>query len=115
MKLYGILNCNTVKTARVWLTEHAVNYDFHNFKKHGLTAERVQNWLTQVPWETLINRKGLTWRGLSEAEKLAVCDADTALALMLAKPSVIKRPILEQSDRVLCVGFDSDTYQRATR
>lgn len=115
MKLYGIPNCNTVKTARVWLADHTVTYVFHDFKKNGLTAECVQNWLAQVPWETLVNRKGLTWRGLSEAEKLAVCDADTALALMLTKPSVIKRPILEQAGRVLCVGFDSDTYQRVTR
>lgn len=115
MKLYGIPNCNTVKTARVWLVDHTVDYTFHDFKKHGLTAECVQNWLAQVPWETLVNRKGLTWRGLSDTEKAAVCDDASALTLMLAKPSVIKRPILEQDGKVLCVGFDEATYLAASR
>ena len=110
MKLYGIPNCNTVKQARIWLAEHGVAYNFHDFKKHGVTAEWLQAWLAQVPWETLVNRKGLTWRGLSDAEKQAVCDADSALALMLTKPSVIKRPVLEQDGKVLCVGFDAATY-----
>ncbi len=110
MKLYGIPNCNTVKSARVWLAEHGVEYDFHDLKKHGVTAELLQAWLAQVPWETLVNRKGLTWRGLADAEKQAVCDADSALALMLAKSSVIKRPVLEQDGKILCVGFDATTF-----
>lgn len=110
MKLYGIPNCNTVKKSRDWLAAHQIKVAFHDFKKQGLTAEIAQNWLTQCGWETLINRKGLTWRGLTDAEKAAVCDNVSALALMLAKTSVIKRPILEQDGKVLCVGFDEATY-----
>ncbi|MFY9260478.1 MAG: ArsC family reductase [Gallionella sp.] len=108
--LYGIPNCNTVKKSRDWLADHAVEYAFHDFKKHGLTAEIAQNWLTQCGWEALINRKGLTWRGLTDAEKAAVCDNTSALSLMLTKTSVIKRPILEQDGKVLCVGFDEAKY-----
>lgn len=110
LKLYGIPNCNTVKKARDWLAAHQINVMFHDFKKQGLSTEIAQNWLAQCDWEVLINRKGLTWRGLSEVEKAAVCDDDSALTLMLAKSSVIKRPILEQDGKVLCVGFDEEKF-----
>lgn len=112
MKLYGIPNCNTVKKARDWLTQHDISIEFHDFKKHGLSAETAQNWLQQTEWDRLINRNGLTWRGLDEQRKRQVCDKPSALALMLEKTSVIKRPILEQDGKLLNIGFDADAYTR---
>lgn len=107
--LYGIPNCDTVKKARTWLAEHGHAYTFHDFKKQGLNRDTVQGWLAQVDWEVLVNRKGTTWRGLSDQQKAAVVDADSALALMLASPSVIKRPVLNLGGRVT-VGFKPEHY-----
>ena len=112
MKLYGIPNCNTVKKAREWLDQHGVAYEFHDFKKHGLDAQTAENWLTQHPWEKLVNRAGMIWRNLTEVEKSAVTDNASAVNLMLNKTSVIKRPILEDGNKVLALGFDETTYQQ---
>jgi len=112
MKLYGIANCSTVKKARDWLKEHDISVEFHDFKKHGLSAEVAQNWLQQLAWERLLNRSGLTWRGLDQARQAQVCDPSSALALMLEKTSVIKRPLLEHDGKLLHVGFDHDAYTR---
>ena len=111
-KLYGIPNCSTVKKARVWLAQHGVDVEFHDFKKHGLDGAIARNWLQQTDWTRLINRSGLTWRGLPEQRKQKVHDAPAALALMLEKTSVIKRPVLEQNGKLLYVGFDEAEYSR---
>ena len=105
--LYGIPNCDTVKKARAWLTEHGVEYDFHDFKKHGVPDKALDVWLEAVGWEVLVNRKGTTWRTLDEAERAAVCDAASAKALILAQASVIKRPVAEWDDGSVTVGFDA--------
>jgi len=110
LKLYGIANCNTVKKARDWLSQHDINVEFHDFKKRGLDAETVQNWLNQRAWSELINRKGLTWRGLSDEQKQQVTDNSSALTLMLEKTSAIKRPLLEQGGKLLSAGFDANVY-----
>jgi len=110
MKLYGIPNCNTVKKARDWLAQHRIPVEFHDFKKRGLDEATAQNWLQQSDWTRLINRSGLTWRGLPEQRKQLVLDAPAALALMLEKTSVIKRPLLEQNGKLLHVGFDEASY-----
>jgi len=110
MKLYGIPNCNTVKKARAWLDEHGVEYDFHDYKKQGADRAMLESWLEQMPWEKLVNRAGTTWRGLSDAEKAAVVDNVSAAALMITKPSVIRRPVIIDGTRILAVGFDSETY-----
>lgn len=110
MRLYGIPNCNTVKKARDWLAGHHIAVEFHDFKKHGLDAETAQNWLQQTDWTRLINRSGQTWRGLPEQRKQLVQDVPSALALMLEKTSVIKRPVLEQNGKLLHVGFDEAAY-----
>ncbi|HEY0665602.1 MAG TPA: ArsC family reductase [Gallionella sp.] len=110
MKLYGIPNCNTVKKARDWLVRHDIAVEFHDFKKHGLDSATAQNWLKQADWTRLVNRSGLTWRGLSEQRKQEVSDDASALSLMLEKPSVIKRPVLEQNGRLLHIGFDETAY-----
>ena len=112
MKLYGIPNCNTVKKARDWLDSHGVAYDFHDFKKQGLDSKTAENWLTQSPWEKLVNRAGMTWRNLGDAEKSAVTDNASAMNLMLSKTSVIKRPILEDGTKILALGFDETIYQQ---
>lgn len=112
MKLYGIPNCNTVKKARDWLAQHAIAYEFHDFKKLGLDTATAQTWLQQQPWEKLINRSGMTWRNLSEAEKQGVTDASTALSLMQSKTSVIKRPVLVKDQQILTLGFSEAEYQR---
>lgn len=112
MKLYGIANCSTVKKARDWLKEHDISVEFHDFKKQGLSVEVAQNWMQQTEWERLVNRNGLTWRGLDEFRKQQVSDKTSALALMLEKHSVIKRPLLELDGKLLHVGFDTDAYTR---
>ena len=111
MKLYGIPNCNTVKKARDWLDAHNITYEFYDFKKQGIDEATIHSWLTQHPWEKLINRAGLTWRGLDEATKSGITDNASATALMQAKTSVIKRPILEKNDQVLALGFSENEYQ----
>lgn len=111
LKLYGIPNCNTVKKARNWLDGNGLAYTFHDFKKQGVSQQLLENWLTKVPYEKLINRAGLTWRGLDEATKISVIDNATAMQLMQAKTSVIKRPILENGDKILHLGFDEATYK----
>ena len=112
MKLYGIPNCNTVKKARDWLAHHAIAVEFHDFKQHGLDATIAQGWLEQTDWSKLINRSGLTWRGLPENRKQQICDNAAALALMLEKPSVIKRPLLTQNTKLLHVGFEPAAYSK---
>lgn len=110
MKLYGIPNCNTVKKARDWLAAHDIPVEFQDFKKQGVSEADLINWLKQVPQEKLINRAGLTWRGLDEETKNSIIDDASAIALMQAKTSLIKRPILVKNDVVLCTGFDENRY-----
>lgn len=109
--LYGIPNCDTVKKARVWLDQHAVAFAFHDYKKAGIDRERVEAWVGEHGWETMLNRAGTTFRALPEADK-ADLGADKAIALMLANPSMIKRPVLDLGDRTL-VGFKPDIYAAA--
>jgi arsenate reductase len=112
LKLYGISNCNTVKKARDWLENHDATYEFHDFKKLGVSQQLLENWLTQVSHEKLINRAGLTWRGLEDGVKNNIIDNTSAIALMQTKTSVIKRPILEKNGKILCLGFDEVTYKK---
>jgi arsenate reductase len=109
MKLYGIANCDTVKKARAWLENNGVQFEFHDFKKHGVTQALLASWLKQVSWEVLVNRKGVTWRKLSDEEKARVKDDTSAIALMLEKNSVIKRPVLELNHKIY-LGFDETHY-----
>ena len=112
MKLYGIPNCNTVKKARHWLDQHRIEHHFHDFKKHGLEPQSAQAWLQQWGWEKLINRSGLTWRGIPDLHKQSIQDNTSALPLMLEKLSVIKRPLLERDHVLLYIGFDEAAYQK---
>lgn len=107
--LYGIPNCDTVKKARTWLTEHGVEHQFHDFKKQGVPEAALDQWLEALGWEPLVNRKGTTWRKLDETTRAAVVDAASARALMLAQPSVIKRPVVQWAEGVT-VGFDAAAW-----
>jgi len=109
--LYGIPNCDTVKKARAWLAEQQVEVQFHDFKKQGVPEDRLDHWLATAGWEQLLNRQGTTWRKLDEATKAAVTDAQSARSLMLAQPSVIKRPVVEWNARDVTVGFDPADWQ----
>jgi len=108
--LYGIPNCDTVKKARTWLQDHGINFTFHDFKKQGLAPELVKSWLQDLDWTTLVNRKGTTWRNLPDERKAAIVDADSAMALMLENPSVIKRPVVQGTGPVT-VGFSPAAFE----
>ena len=108
--VYGIPNCDTVKKARTWLSEQGHAHRFHDFKKDGIDAARLETWLAQVPLETLLNRRGTTWRGLSDGQKAAAEQVAGAIALMRERPSLIKRPVLELNGQVRAVGFDATDY-----
>jgi arsenate reductase len=109
--LYGIPNCDTVKKARTWLTEHQQEFVFHDFKKQGLSRDIVAGWLQQLSRDVLVNRKGTTWRALSDERKTAIVDDDAAIALMLENPSVIKRPVMDHHG-AFSVGFSAAQYQQ---
>lgn len=109
--LYGIPNCDTVKKARTWLDQQGISYTFHDFKKAGITRDLIDAWLAHVAWEVLVNRKGTTWRSLSDERKAAVIDAASATELMLESPSVIKRPVLSNGSATH-VGFSDTLYQQ---
>ena len=111
LTLYGIPNCNTVKKARDWLAANHVAYQFHDFKKQGVSTTLLENWLAQISREQLINRAGLTWRGLQASEKDNVVDNASAMALMQAKTSLIKRPVLEKDGKIIYLGFAEASYE----
>jgi Spx/MgsR family transcriptional regulator len=108
--LYGIPNCDTVKRARAWLTAQGREHTFHDFKRQGVPADRLDAWLAAQGWERLVNRQGTTWRKLDDPVKQAVVDAATARALMLAHASVIKRPVVEWGAGAVTVGFDEAAW-----
>jgi Spx/MgsR family transcriptional regulator len=107
-KLYGIPNCDTMKKARRWLDEHGVPYQFHDYKKAGVDEGLLRQWVDQVGWEALFNRRGMMWRKLDDSLKDNMDEAN-AIRVMLETPSIIKRPVLEVGDR-LHVGFREDDY-----
>lgn len=109
--LYGIPNCDTVKKARVWLDANGIAYSFHDYKKEGADPARLAKWADVVGWEPLLNRAGMTFRKLDEADKADI-DAAKALALMAAHPSTIKRPVVEYRGGLL-VGFKPDQWAAA--
>ena len=110
VKIYGIPNCDTMKKARTWLDSHKVEYAFHDYKKQGIDKARLEGWIKQAGWETLLNRAGTTFKKLPDADKENITEKK-AIALMLAQPSMIKRPVLEAKGK-LTVGFQPETYKK---
>ena len=107
--IYGIKNCDTMKKARAWLDKHGVAYAFHDYKAAGVERDQLERWSKKVGWEMLLNRAGTTFRKLSDKDKASL-DAKKAIALMLAQPSMIKRPVLDLGGGRLVVGFKPETY-----
>ena len=108
MKVYGIKNCDTMKKAMNWLDENGIAYEFIDYKKAGVAAAGLPDWNKRAGWETLLNRRGLMWKKLSEAERTAVDEAK-ALQLMAQYPALIKRPVLDTGKQLL-VGFSPENY-----
>ncbi len=108
MKLYGIKNCDTVKKARKWLDDNGIAYEFHDFKKDGLTSEKLSQWEQAIGWETLVNKRGTTWRKLPDDVRETI-NAQSAHQIMLENTSIIKRPVVERGDEV-SVGFNADQW-----
>jgi arsenate reductase len=109
--IYGIPNCDTMKKARAWLDGHGVAYDFHDYKKAGIDRATLAGWVAEHGWETILNRAGTTFRKLPDADREGL-DADKSIALMLAQPSMIKRPVLDTGGGTV-VGFKPDVYAAA--
>lgn len=109
--LYGIPNCDSVKRARAWLDAAEVAYRFHDYKKAGIDADRLRGWIARLGLDTVLNRAGTTYRKLPEADRAGL-DSERAIALMIAQPSLIKRPIVE-SGETLFAGFDADRFAAA--
>ncbi len=108
--VYGIKNCDTVKKACHWLSNNKVDYQFHDFRKDGLTQTKVKQWVNQIDWEVLLNRRGTTWRKLPDQEKETI-NKSSAIKLMAQQPTLIKRPVIEHNGNVL-VGFSEDDYKQ---
>ena len=111
VELYGIPNCDTVKKARAWLDQRSLNYVFHDYKKEGADLLKLSAWSDEIGWETLLNRRGTTFRGLSDIDKADI-DRAKAVRLMQAHPSLIKRPVVEHGGGFL-VGFDPEQWEAA--
>ncbi|HBF31499.1 ArsC family reductase [Rhizobium sp.] len=106
--LYGIKNCDTMKKARIWLDDHGIDYAFHDYKAKGIDRDSLQLWCSKAGWETVLNRAGTTFKKLSEQDR-ADLTQDKAITLMLAQPSMIKRPVLDKDGQLL-VGFKPEHY-----
>ncbi|MDB4263182.1 ArsC family reductase, partial [Porticoccaceae bacterium] len=107
--VYGIKNCDTIKKARKWLTDNGIDYTFHDVRADGIDAATIENWIEKTDWETVLNRRGTTWRKLDSSAQEAT-NRDTVTALLLEQPAMIKRPVLEV-DGAITIGFKADQYQ----
>ena len=110
--IYGISNCDQVRKTLGWLRENGIDYRFHDFRADGIDRAMLERWCTHLPWNSLLNRRGLTWRSLAEPARAEVVDQTSAIELMLAHPTVIKRPVVEAADRLL-LGFSAERLAAA--
>jgi len=112
MTVYGIKNCDTVKSAIEWLKRNKVDFEFHDYKTKGIEEPKLKDWCKQVGWESLLNKRGTTWRKLTQSEQAEVDNEKAAILLMLSKTSIIKRPLIEKNERVIALGFDENSYSK---
>jgi arsenate reductase len=110
VKLFGISNCDTIKKAKTWLKDQAIDFEFHDYRKQGLQEDQLRDWIGHLGWEPMVNRRGTSWRKLPEEVKQAI-DQETAIRIMLDNPSIIKRPLLIKQGQ-LYLGFDNAQYQQ---
>ena len=113
--VYAIPNCNTVKKALDWLKANKISYEFHDYKKKGITATQLTNWSKQIGWEALINKKGATWKQLPKEVQATITNQKNAMALMIEKTSIIRRPLIEEAGKILVLGFDENEYKKALK
>lgn len=109
--MYGIKNCDTIKKARRYLDDNGVSYQFHDYRVDGISDELLSDFIAQLGWEVLINKRGTTWRKLTDEQKVSVTDDTSAKIILLTEPAIIKRPVLVSSDNRYIVGFSVDDYQ----
>ncbi|MCP9770625.1 Spx/MgsR family RNA polymerase-binding regulatory protein [Lacihabitans sp. LS3-19] len=112
LKVYGIPNCDTVKKSLDYIKSKDVAYEFHNYKKDGITVEKLNSWIKQVPLDKLVNKKGTTYKALTDDQKADLENPKTAAKVLVEKSSVIKRPLLEIDEKVLTVGFDKELFDK---
>ena len=110
MIIYGIPNCNTVKKALDWIRANGIAYQFHNFKKEGISAEKLTEWFDTFGWEQVINKNGLTFKKLSKEEQAEINSPQKVIAYLMQNTSAIKRPIVEKNGKAILLGFNEDTY-----
>ena len=110
--VYGIPNCDTFKKAVNWLQKHKVGYEFHDYRKKGISSQKLKTWSKQVGWETLLNKRGSTWRELDQVTQASITNEKAAINLLVQNTSAIKRPVIEQEDAVVVVGFDEEVYEK---
>ena len=108
--VYAIPNCNTVKKALEWLKANKIDFEFHDYKKKGVTAKQLTDWSKQVGWEALINKKGTTWKQIPKEIQETINNQKAAIELMIEKTSIIKRPLIVENGKVLVIGFDDSLY-----
>ena len=112
MIVYGIKNCNTVKKGLEWLKKNKLEFEFHDYKSKGISAVKLKDWSKQVGWESLLNKKGMTWRQLDDKVRNKITNQKEAISLMAEKTSVIKRPLIEINGKVEALGFDETMYKK---
>lgn len=115
MIIYGIPNCNTVKKAQTWLTENGFSFEVHDFKKKGVTETLLHQWCDTFGWDRVLNKKGTTWRKLAPEVQQGVVDQASAIKLLLANTSAIKRPIVEVDGKPVLLSFDEDQYREVLK
>ena len=109
--IYGIPNCDTVKKTLNWFQQHKIAYEFHDYKKKGISPAKLKKWSEQVGWESLLNKKGTTWRKLDEKTQSSITNEKAVINLLVENTSAIKRPFIEKGDRVIMLGFDEEEYK----
>lgn len=115
MVVYGIPNCNTVKKALDWLKANQIDFEFHNFKKKGITAEKLTEWFDVFGWEKVINKNGLTFKKLTNDEQAEINSPDQVISYLIQNTSAIKRPIVEQNGKAVLISFNEDQYQEVLK
>lgn len=108
--VFGIENCDQVRKARRWLRAHELTVRFHDFREDGLTREMLMRWMSRMPWDALLNRRGLAWRGLDAAQRSRIVDQASAIDALLACPTLVKRPVVEHGERLL-IGFSEPVFE----
>lgn len=115
MVIYGIPNCNTVKKALDWLKANQIDFEFHDFKKKGVTAEKLAEWFNAFGWEKVINKNGLTFKKLTKEQQAEINSRDSAISYLMQNTSAIKRPIVEQNGKAILISFNEEQYQEVLK